>query len=163
MRHQQTGKKFGFGQDANQALRRKLLVNFMTHGHITTTITKAKYLKIHVDRAVSLAKRATTASHNMLLRAFGDEEMVLMLEKAVGTLASRDSGYTTHERLGRRVNDGTMMVKVSWIESVVLKKPEKAAKTAKAKDADVKAPVKDVKEKAKKPAAKKPKSEAVEK
>lgn len=158
MRHQQKGKKFGFGQDANQALRRKLLVNFMTHGHITTTITKAKYLKIHVDRAVSLAKRATPASHNMLLRAFGDEEMVVMLEKAVGVLSSRESGYTTHERLGRRVNDGTMMVKVSWIESVVLKKPEKASKTPKPAQAKA-AASKEVKEVVKKPVVKKPKAD----
>jgi large subunit ribosomal protein L17 len=136
MRHQYSGKKFGQGQDANQALTRKLIVNFVRHGHITTTITKGKHVKAHVDRIVSLAQKQTQASKNMLLRALGDVELVEMLEAAIpSSFATRQSGFTTHERLGRRMSDGTMMVKLSWVEPVVLKSREvkKVEKKAPAK------------------------------
>ncbi len=147
MRHQYSGKKFGQGQDANEALTRKLLINFVRHGHITTTITKGKHLKAHVDRMIAQSKRGTQSAHNILLKTLGDAKLVDMLERsAAKAFAKRESGFTTHERLGRRMSDGTMMVRLSWTEAVVweekAKKPAKKAAPAAKEPAAKKAPAK---------------------
>lgn len=134
MRHGNKKVRFGDGQDANQMLERKLLKNFFTHGRITTTETKIKFLKGRIDNVVSLAKKNTEGSKNSLLRILGDRVLVTQLvEKVPAALGERVSGFTKSTRLFERDSDATMLMKLEWVAPVVLsdKKVEEPAKPKK--------------------------------
>lgn len=136
MRHGNKKVRFGWGQDSNEMLERKLLKNFFTHGRITTTETKVKFLKGRIDNVVSLAKKNTEGSKNALLRILGDRILVTRLvERAPVALGERISGFTKSMRLFARDSDGTMLMKLEWVTPVVLTdkkivEPEAAKKQA---------------------------------
>jgi len=143
MRHGYKGKKFGQGQDSNQMLTRKLIVNFLTHGKIVTTEAKVKYLKGRVDRVITLAKKNTTASKNRLLTILGKPDLAqALLEQSSEVFGSRVSGYTTTRRLRRRAGDAVMEMEMRWVDQVLLNMtPKKKAVTAKKKATPKKAAV----------------------
>lgn len=130
MRHGMKKIKFKQGKDANKALMRKLMVNFITHGKIQTTIKKAKVLKSEVERFVEKTKVETEANKNNLLKMIGDSELVKKSFEQIGKpLKDKIGGYVRVVRLGMRDSDGTEMAKLEWAYPVV--REEKIPKRAK--------------------------------
>jgi large subunit ribosomal protein L17 len=135
MRHGNKKVRFADGQDANQMLERKLLKNFFTHGKITTTETKVKFIKGRIDTVISLAKKNTQSARNSMLRMLGDDKLVSQLvEKVPAAVGERVSGFTKSARLFERDSDATFMMRLEWVTPLVLsdvkveepKKPSKA-------------------------------------
>ncbi|MBI1863379.1 hypothetical protein HYS00_04655 [Candidatus Microgenomates bacterium] len=121
MRHGYKTVKFKEGQDANQMLTRKLLKNFFTHGRLTSTETKVKYIKGRIDKVVTLARKNTEGSKNSMLRILGDRELVtLLVTRIPGAVGARTSGFTKSQRLAERESDATMLMKLEWVTPVVL-------------------------------------------
>ena len=54
------------GKDATESVVRKLVVNFITHGKITTTVKRAKIIRSEIDRLVHKAKDKKQSSIVML-------------------------------------------------------------------------------------------------
>lgn len=120
MRHGVKKVKFKSGRDANRMLMRKLLVNFMLRGKITTTITKVKLLKSDVDRIVEKTKVENEANKNQMLRMLGSGKMIQNMYKQVGKpLKNTIGGYTRIIRLGVRESDGSETARLEWAYPII--------------------------------------------
>lgn len=113
--------KFKLGHDANRSLMKKLVYNFFHYGKITTTLAKIKQLKRLVQKVVEKTKTENEANKNYLLRYFHTKKLVNKIYQQVGKVfQKRQGGYVSITRLNERISDGTLMVKMQWIEPIVL-------------------------------------------
>ena len=126
MRHRIKKIKFKGGLDANKMMIRKLAINFLAKGKITTTKAKSKALKSFLERVITRAKKETEANKNLLLKKFGNRRIVKILFKQIGPVVKeKTSGYLRHISLGQRTSDGAKMIRLEWAIPVVLEKQEK--------------------------------------
>ena len=117
MRHKVYGKHLGRDKNQRTALFRGLVRSLFLQGSITTTDTKAKAVKGMVDRLITKSKDKTEASKRVIISTISDTEVVDKLIKEIGPKYSqRKSGFTQVVRLGKRMGDGAMMVRMSLIE-----------------------------------------------
>lgn len=158
MRHQARVSHFGRRTGPRRALIRGLVNALVEHGRIRTTVAKAKELRRHADRAVTIAKKNTLHARRLLLAKYPNPVIVERLMTVVGPqMAKREGGYTRVLKLGTRPGDKAEMAMIEFVDF----EPKTATKAAKGADAAEGAPAK--KAKAKKPAAKKPAKKAAKK
>ena len=128
MRHRVYGKHLGRDKNQRSALFKGLIRSLILHESITTTESKAKAIKGLVDTLVAKGKRKENTARQFIQSLLPDKEIS---EKLVSEIASRypnrTSGFTSLVKLGRRLGDGAMIVKMSLVEG------EKEVKTEKAK------------------------------
>lgn len=125
MRHRVKKIKFRAGYDANKMLVKKLVVNFLERGKITTTLKKAKVLKSVIERLVEKAKEKTESNKNYLLRHVTDKKTIKFLFETVGpTLKKTVGGYVKVVRLGARDSDGTETARLEWAYPIVIEEKE---------------------------------------
>ena len=121
MQHRTNKFTFGSGIDANSMLMRKLMKNFISSSQIETTITRAKALKVYMDRIVSKTRVYSEYNKNYLLRYFPEKKYQKVLFDQIGPAVAKISGgYVRIVRLGKRDNDGAMMARVEWAHPVVI-------------------------------------------
>lgn len=132
MRHKVYGKHLGRDKNQRTALFRSLVKSLIISEKIETTEAKAKAVKGLVDKVINQAKSPTT--RRLMTQFLSDKKIE---EKLVNDLTprmkSRNSGYTTMVRMGRRQGDGASMVQISLIidQPVVAKKEVKEEKEVK--------------------------------
>lgn len=126
MRHRIYGYKLGRNKDQRDNLFKGLLNSLITYGTIQTSNAKAKAIKGLVDRVINLAKRKDGQSQ---LQSFVTDENLRerLIKEIVPKLTNRNSGYTSLMKIGTRLGDQTLMVKMSLIGSEELKPIEKVA------------------------------------
>lgn len=134
MKHKVKKIKIKKGSDANQMLMRKLVRNFVSHGSLKTTMTKASYLKSTVESLSHTALTYTEAGKNMLLPYFGTLPDVTRFVEMVKTRSMNEtgSGIVKIIKLGERSGDSAPIGKVVW--SKVIEEPKKPSKTVKQKN-----------------------------
>ena len=139
MRHRVYGKHLGRDKNQRTALFKNLVGALILHGSIETTETKAKAIKGLVDRIITQAKSKNTQK---LVASYLTQIKIQdkLFKEVVPAVSGRNSGYTSTVKLGRRLGDNAMKVRMSILME---EKKEKVESIVKAK------PV------AKKPAAKK--------
>lgn len=121
MRHGSHKIKVQLGIDANRMLLRKLAINFLTHGKITTTEKKARVLKSYLERLVEKTKDTTQANKNFLLKYLALPKLVESLFSQVGPVfKNRIGGYVTMQKLYERETDGALLMRLSWSTPVVI-------------------------------------------
>ncbi|PIV09468.1 hypothetical protein COS31_02165 [Candidatus Roizmanbacteria bacterium CG02_land_8_20_14_3_00_36_15] len=126
MRHRVKKIKFNYGRDANRMLLRKLSVNFLTKGKLTTTKAKIKSLKSFLEIVLNKAKEETEANKNFIWKRIGDKKIIRLLFKEIGpAIKKKTSGYLKLNNLGKRLSDGSEMVKIEWSIPVVLENKKK--------------------------------------
>lgn len=129
MRHRNKKIRIGGGRDADRMLLRKLTVNFLTKGKITTTKAKAKALISHLEKIITRAKEQTEANKYYLLKKLGDYKIVKILFRDISPMIkTKTSGHLKQKRLGMRLSDGSEMVQVNWSVPVVLTKEKTSTK-----------------------------------
>ena len=111
--------KFHNGQDSHQALMRKLVLNFMSHGKIETTLQKGKALKSTIDRLTGKAIRNSSSDKNMLMKYLTTKKAVSYMVDVVGpAMNKRVGGYVTISKLGKRQGDNAEMTRLTWVEEI---------------------------------------------
>lgn len=124
MRHRIKKIKFTQGADANRALERKLVRNFIENGKIVSTQKKIRFLKQEIQRLVEHAKRDTQSSHNYLLKKIGDGKTINFLKSEIRPLVKdRVGGYVKNVTLPQRASDGSRLARLEWVVPVVKKEP----------------------------------------
>lgn len=122
MRHRAKVATFGRKQGPRIALLRGLVNSLVEHGRIKTTLAKAKELRRHVERAVTVSKRGLdkeTSLHatRLLMSRYPNENTVTTLMKDVGPrFKSRPGGYTKILKLGMRPGDKAEMAYIQWVD-----------------------------------------------
>jgi large subunit ribosomal protein L17 len=120
MRHGRKNKRFGYGQDSDQMLIRKLLQNFVEHGSMTTTAVRAKYIKAKIDRLVTYAKKNNNSGRDSIMSKIADKRLTDKLITVVAPSFDKVAGgYVSTKRLMRRDSDGTLMMSMKWSRPVV--------------------------------------------
>lgn len=121
MRHRVKNIKFHDGVDSDRMIMRKLVVNFLEHGHVLTTLARAKAMKQRLDRVISRMKKRSEQNTIYLKRYFPDRKTIDMFYDQVGkAIATIDGGYVRIERMNQRPRDGAMMVRVEWAHAIVI-------------------------------------------
>jgi large subunit ribosomal protein L17 len=126
MRHRVAGKKLGRDSGERKALRLALTRALLQNERITTTQAKAAFVRGHVEKLITVAKRglahddpnrAIHARRIAASRLGNDREIV---QKLFDTLApryqERAGGYTRVLKLGPRKGDNADMVLLELVD-----------------------------------------------
>lgn len=127
MRHKVYGKHLGRNKDERDNLFRGLVQALLTHGTIQTSKTRATAIKGLVDKVVNLAKDKKTEGR---LQSFLTDKNLRerLIKEIAPQLKGRTSGFTRIVKMGTRLGDQTMMVKMSLIGVDELKPIEKESR-----------------------------------
>ena len=130
MRHRVYGRHLGRDKNQRTALFRSLVSALFLNGSIQTTEPKAKSIKSLVDKIITQAKDKNT---QRLVSQFLTQKNVqekLFKEIVPGT-KGRNSGYTSIVRLGQRLGDSAMNVRMTLLmEEKKAEAPKKEVKAA---------------------------------
>ncbi|MCG3174425.1 MAG: 50S ribosomal protein L17 [Myxococcota bacterium] len=122
MRHLKSGRQLSRNSSHRKATLRNMASNLFEHERITTTLPKAKELRMFAEPLITLGKRDNEASRRLASRRLGADRMVgKLFDDIAPRFSSRAGGYTRIYRLGRRPGDAAEM---AIIELVVRKEPE---------------------------------------
>jgi large subunit ribosomal protein L17 len=140
MRHHRKEKHLGRTSSHRKALRRNMASSLFVHGRITTTLTKAKYIRPYVEKLVSIARTNNVNSLRRLIAELDDKDLArMMLEKIGPVYRDRPGGYTRILKLGADANRLGDNAPVAMLELIgigdVLKPAETKGKEAKKEEA----------------------------
>jgi large subunit ribosomal protein L17 len=133
MRHRVAGWKLGRNTSHRRALLRNLVTSLIIEERIETTATKAKALKPHVEKMITLGKKGDVASRRQAAAYLMTPESVDKLFATISPrFGDRNGGYTRIILGGFRKGDGG---EKAWIEILGSEKTidEKREKRAEAK------------------------------
>ena len=136
MRHRVQKKKLNTDTSHRKALLRNLANSFIENGKMETTLTKAKYVKPYIEKAVTKARKGTdfTTIKNVSKLLTTEVATKKLFTEIAPKYASRAGGYTKIIKLPNRVGDNTPMARIEWVEE---KKQAKENKTKSVKKKEV--------------------------
>jgi large subunit ribosomal protein L17 len=106
------------------ALIRGLVNSLVEHGRIKTTVVKAKELRRHVERAVTMGKKGSLNARRVLMSRYPNELTVgNLMGDLAKRMAKRPGGYTRIVKLGPRPGDNASMAYIEFVDY----EPPKAA------------------------------------
>ena len=89
-----------------KAMLSNMAVSLIMHKRISTTVPKAKALKIYVEPLITKSKNDTTHSRRVVFSYLKQKEAVTELFKEVAPkIVNRPGGYTRILRTGNRIGD----------------------------------------------------------
>ena len=145
-----------------------MAISLIKHKRITTTLAKAKALKMYVEPLITRSKNDTTTSRRVVFRYLQDKYAVTELFKEISTkVADRPGGYTRIIKLGIRKGDAAEMAFIELVDydenmaktpKAAAKKTRRSRKAAPKAEAPVEAPAAE-EAKAETPAEEAPKAE----
>ena len=132
MRH---GKKINH-LSRKSAHRKAMLSNMATslflHKRITTTLAKAKALRVYVEPLITRSKEDTTHSRRVVFSHLQSKEGVTQLFRDISSkVADRPGGYTRIIKLGQRLGDNAEMAMIELVDFNVNLLGDKTAAKAK--------------------------------
>ncbi|HEX4214903.1 MAG TPA: 50S ribosomal protein L17 [Candidatus Dormibacteraeota bacterium] len=117
MRHRKAGRHFNRDTNARRALLRNLSTSLLEHGRITTTEAKAKELKRHVERLITIAKADDLAARRRVAEDVSKPEVAEKLfRNLIPRLQERPGGYTRIIHKGPRLGDAAPMVVIELVD-----------------------------------------------
>lgn len=142
--HRRLVKHFSRKSGPRKALLRGLMVSLVEHGRIKTTVARAKEVRRHIERAVTLGKKGDLNSLRLLIARLANKDMATELVKNISPrFKDRAGGYTRVIKIGRRPGDTAEMaflefVDFDWKSKADTTKPAKGkvAKATKEEKAD---------------------------
>ena len=119
--------------------------SLIMHKRITTTLAKAKALKMYVEPLITRSKEDTTNSRRVVFRSLQDKFAIKELFNEISKkVADRPGGYTRIIKLGIRQGDAAPMCFIELVDydenmaktvKPAAKKTRRAGKKAKATEA----------------------------
>ena len=107
MRHRRAGWKLGRNTEHRRALLRNLVTSLIVEERIETTITKAKAMRPHVDKMITLGKRGDVAARRLAGSYLMTRDAVDKLFDTISPrYGDREGGYTRIVHGGFRQGDG---------------------------------------------------------
>lgn len=117
MRHNKKFNHLGRKKGHREAMLANMAVSLVLHKRITTTIAKAKALRIYVEPLISKAKNDTTHSRRVVFSYLKDKYAVTELFHDVASkVADRPGGYTRLLKTGTRLGDGAEMCIIELVD-----------------------------------------------
>jgi len=132
--HRRLVKHFSRKSGPLKALMRGLMVSLVEHGRIKTTVARAKEVRRHIEKVVTLGKKGDLNSTRLVIARLASKDMGLELVKNIAPrFKDRNGGYTRVIKIGRRPGDTAEMaflefVDYDWKAKTETKKAGKATK-----------------------------------
>ena len=116
MKHRVRKRRFDRAQGHRKAMLRNLARSLLLHEGIRTTQARAKELRSHVDRLITLGKKGDLHARRQALSRLPDREVI---DRLFGDLSERfkerDGGFTRTYNLGPRPGDSAPMVRIELV------------------------------------------------
>ena len=131
MRHNKKFNHLGRTASHRSAMLANMAISLIMHKRITTTLAKAKALKMYVEPLITRSKNDTTTSRRVVFRYLQNKYAVTELFKEISAkVADRPGGYTRIIKLGIRKGDAAEMAFIELVDfdENMAKTPKAAAK-----------------------------------
>ena len=139
MRHQKAGWKLGRNTAHRRALLRNLVTSLILEERIETTVAKAKAMRPHVEKMITLGKRGDLWARRQAGAFLVTQDAVRKLWQIAPRFGDREGGYVRIVRSVFQRGDGAEKAFIELVgsEKVIQEKREKRAE-ARAKKAEAK-------------------------
>jgi len=131
MRHNKKFNHLGRKTAHRKAMLANMASSLIQHKRITTTVAKAKALRMYVEPLITKSKKDSTHSRRVVFSYLQDKEAVSELFREVaGKIADRPGGYTRILKTGNRLGDNAEMCIIELVdynETMLAAKEETAA------------------------------------
>jgi len=117
MRHRKSGKQLNRNSSHRQAMFRNMMVSFLDHEQIKTTVPKAKELRRFVEPLITLAKESSLANKRAAFAKLRDRDVVAKLfDEIAERMKDRPGGYTRILKCGNRPGDNAPMAYIQLVD-----------------------------------------------
>lgn len=117
MRHNKKFNHLGRTHSHRAALLSNMTVSLIMHKRITTTVAKAKALRMYAEPIINRAKDDSTPSRRLVFSRLKQKEAVKELFGEIATkIADRPGGYLRILKLGNRLGDNAAMAMVELVD-----------------------------------------------
>ncbi len=117
MRHRKKFNHLGRKSAHRKAMLSNMAISLIEHKRITTTVAKAKALRVFVEPIINRAKTDSTHSRRMVFRRLQNKEAVSELFRdIVLKIADRKGGYTRILKTGTRLGDNAEMCFIELVD-----------------------------------------------
>ncbi len=117
MRHNKKFNHLGRTSAHRKSMLGNMAASLIMHKRITTTLAKAKALRVYVEPLITKSKEDTTHQRRMVFRKLQDKFAVTELFREVSVkVADRPGGYTRIIKLGQRLGDNADMCMIELVD-----------------------------------------------
>lgn len=121
MRHRIAGRRLNRTSAHHSALMKNLSTALIQHEVIKTTLPKAKELRRHVEKLITLGKRNTLAARRQAAKSIQSDAVLKKLFDEIGPrFEERNGGYTRVLKAGYRYGDMAPMAVVELVDRPVV-------------------------------------------
>ena len=115
--HRRLVKHFSRKSGPLKALIRGLMVSLVEHGRIKTTVARAKEVRRHIEKTVTLGKKGDLNATRLVIAKLANKDMGLELIKNIAPrFKDRNGGYTRVIKIGRRPGDTAEMAFLEFVD-----------------------------------------------
>lgn len=117
MRHGKKHNHLGRTTSHRKAMLANMASSLIKHKRISTTLAKAKALRVYVEPIITKSKNDTTHSRRIVFSYLQDKEVVTELFRDVAAkVANRPGGYTRIIKLNNRLGDNAEMALIELVD-----------------------------------------------
>lgn len=117
MRHGKKNNHLGRTNTHRKAMLANMASSLILHKRITTTLAKAKALRVYVEPLITKSKNDTTHSRRTVFSYLQDKDVVTMLFREVAEkVANRPGGYTRILKMANRLGDNASMALIELVD-----------------------------------------------
>ena len=117
MRHGKKNNHLGRTDSHRKAMLANMASSLIKHKRISTTLAKAKALRMYVEPLITKSKLDTTHSRRMVFSYLQDKDTVTELFRDVAAkVANRPGGYTRIIKLNSRLGDNAEMALIELVD-----------------------------------------------
>lgn len=117
MRHGKKHNHLGRTTSHRKAMMSNMATSLILHKRITTTLAKAKALRVYVEPILTKGKDDTTHSRRTVFSYLQDKDAVTILFREIAEkIASRPGGYTRIVKLENRLGDNAEMAIIELVD-----------------------------------------------
>lgn len=115
--HRRRTKYFSRDFNARKALIRGLMSSLVEHGRISTTVDRAKEVRRHIEKAITVGKKGDVATYRLLLSRNPHKPTIDGIVKDLSVrFMDRPGGYTRIVKIGRRPGDTAEMAFLEFVD-----------------------------------------------
>ncbi len=131
MRHNKKFNHLGRKTAHRKSMLANMAISLIQHKRISTTLAKAKALRVYVEPLLTKSKDDTTNSRRVVFSYLQNKEAVTeMFQNISQKIATRPGGYTRILRTGFRLGDNAEMAIIELVDYNENMLKEKATKKA---------------------------------
>ena len=117
MRHQKRINHLGRKSAHRKAMLSNMAISLILHKRISTTLAKAKALRVYIEPLITTCKEDTTHARRHVFSHLQSKEAVSELFREISQKVSeRPGGYTRILKLGPRLGDNAEMAMIELVD-----------------------------------------------